>query len=293
MPPEPKAKAGLPNKDLKDGGAPEQPKLKAPVKIAPAKPVTARARPKPDAKRLVTKKGTRRGVEKADRKAKPPKGKPRPLPKPSMRVLEELAAEAGAVPDEQPAPKAIAIDAEPEEDKEKPEKEEPEGEVDGAVDLAKAEPPPVGASGEVAGKDPSADEEGFIPLTEALRRTGGGGATPNIVPNWISSNLSQDGDVGLDEYKRMLLEQIGRAKVYPANWDPYAFTGSAQVAGTVDGFTGRLIAVWLVDSSGRRDIDRAALQTIVRASPFPPIGTAGVLRFQIAIRYGPQETAQR
>lgn len=285
----PKGKAGLPDPVKKDGGAPDRPKIKAPVHIAPARPVTARARPKTMPKRLVTRKGS--GPERKDKvanpKAKAPKGKPRPAPSTAFKALEDLVQDGSAeVKPREPNRDRPPLLEEPDKD----EKDEPEGEVDGETDLAKAEPPPPGARGDVApGKDPAADEEGFIPLTEALRRSGGGGAVPDIVPNWISSNMSQDGDIGLEEYKRALLALIAKAKVYPAGWTPEKFTGSAVVAGTVDGYTGRLISVWLVDGSGRRDIDRAAVQTIAAAAPFPPIGTMGVLRFQMAIRYGTAE----
>lgn len=278
----PGAKPGVPDQDKKDGGAPDRPKLKAPIRVAPAPPVAHRARPKPMPKKLATRKGARDGLERAKaEKPKIRKGAPKPGARSPLRTLEDLA-EAGAPPEEKVEKPALMP-----REVEKPEPDEDEGAPDGEkIELAQAAPPPPGADGEVpAGKDPAADEEGFIPLTEALRRSGGG-AAPNIVPNWISSNFSQDGDIGLDEYKAALLALIHRSKVYPANWNPGTWQGAAQVAGTVDGFTGRLLSVWLVESSGRRDIDRAALQTIARSSPFPPIGSAGVLRFQIAIRYG-------
>lgn len=279
-------KSGLPDPKKNDGGAPDQPKLKAPVHLAPARPVTARARPRPTPKRMVNKKGAgpdRR--QKPDPTLKTAKGKPRRAPQQAFKVLEDIVQE-GAPTEIKPRETKLPDLAEKDD-----EKDELEGEEEGtAIDLARATPPAPGARGEVApGRDPAADEEGFIPLTEALRRSGGGGAVPDIVPDWISSNMSQDGDIGLEEYKRALLAQIAQAKVYPAGWDPARFNGFAVIAGTVDGYTGRLISVWLVESSGRREIDRAAVQTIARASPFPPIGTMGVLRFQMAIRYGPAE----
>lgn len=288
----PKAKkAGLPDPKKNDGGAPEQPKLKAPVHLAAARPKTNRAKPKPQPKRQVTRRGAGpERAEKPDPTKKVAKGKPKASKK-DFKALEELVQEEGAVAAVPKQRISMPIEALPDE---KEDEKEPEGEEDGTPDLASAAPPPPGARGEVVpGKDPAADEEGFIPLTEALRRSGGGGAVQDIVPNWISSNFSQDGDIGLDEYKRMLLAQIAKAKVFPAGWDPTKFNGAAVIAGAVDGFTGRLLSVWLVDSSGRRDIDKAAVQTIVKAAPFPPIGTMGVLRFQMAIRYGPEQQASR
>lgn len=288
----PKAKkAGLPDPKKNDGGAPEQPKLKAPVHLAAARPKTNRAKPKPQPKRQVTRRGAGpERMEKPDPTKKVAKGKPKPSKK-DFKALEELVQEDGAVAPATKARIAVPIEALPDE---KEDEKEPEGEEDGTPDLANAAPPPPGARGEVVpGKDPAADEEGFIPLTEALRRSGGGGAVQDIVPNWISSNFSQDGDIGLAEYKAMLLEKIAKAKVFPQGWDPARFNGAAIIAGAVDGYTGRLLSVWLVDSSGRRDIDKAAVQTIVRAAPFPPIGTMGVLRFQMAIRYGPEQQASR
>jgi len=196
---------------------------------------------------------------------------PEPFPIRTRRLSSRILEEMKRLRDEDP----------PETEKEKPE----EAKKEDVAEDPKGEVPP--------GKDPSADEEGFIPLSEAIRRTSGSGAAPNIVPNWISSNFSQDGEVGLDEYRRELLALVDRNKVFPKGWDHATVSGLAQVSGAVDGMTGRLLNVRLANSSGSRELDRAALATITKCDPFPPIGSMGVLYFQIGIKYGPNEQASR
>jgi TonB family protein len=180
-----------------------------------------------------------------------------------------------------------------------PKKQQPDEAADeekdkNLLDRTKNEAASNDKKGEVPpGKDPAADEEGFIPLAEALRRTSGSATAPSIVPNWISSNLSQDGEVGLDEYRREILALIDRNKVFPKGWNPLSRQGMAQVAGEVDGMTGQLMKAWVSGSSGYRELDRAALQTIRKCDPFPSIGSMGVLYFQVGIRYGNPEQASR
>jgi TonB family protein len=263
------------------------PEAKKPVRPPASPPRESRARPRPEPKKPVAKKGPPA--------VRPPSRRPPPLPRPRVPDDgdEPIADEAPPVR-RVARPPAIARPG-PRVRQISPDDDEADDENDVPTDEKAKTPVPAGRPGDVpAGRDPAADEEGYIPLTEALRRLSGGkGTVPNIVPNWIASNFSQDGEVGLDEFRQIFMNHINRFRVYPAGWSSERDSGTVQVAGNIDGQTGQLMSVWLVASSGLRELDRAALQTIVRANPYPPIGTPGVLRFQVGLRFGGDELSPR
>ncbi|MCK5932301.1 MAG: TonB family protein [Fulvimarina manganoxydans] len=88
-------------------------------------------------------------------------------------------------------------------------------------------------------------------------------------------------------YSGQILSRIRRAQRYPASARRQRAEGTASVAFTVTG-RGGASGIRLVRSSGNALIDRAAVDTIRRASPFPPIpreAGRSSMSFTVPIRF--------
>ncbi|WP_018236462.1 energy transducer TonB [Ensifer sp. BR816] len=78
------------------------------------------------------------------------------------------------------------------------------------------------------------------------------------------------GNAVLDNYKGKVQRKLNRAKRYPAEAKRQSLRGVAHVRFTVTS-DGGLAGVGLARSSGSPILDQAALDTVRRATPFPPI----------------------
>jgi TonB family protein len=95
--------------------------------------------------------------------------------------------------------------------------------------------------------------------------------------------------MGMSEFREMLLEHLRRYKVWPESFEALGIQGKAYVSCRIDGFTGELIDYRIWRSSGHAEIDQAAVSTLKRSSPFPPIGTPGTLYLDLVLQYDDQE----
>ena len=74
----------------------------------------------------------------------------------------------------------------------------------------------------------------------------------------------------LEEFLAIVRKRIEKAKRYPEEARRKGMEGTVVVAFTV-GKKGELESVEVVKSSGYKELDEAAVQTIKRAAPFPPL----------------------
>ncbi|WP_319529969.1 cell envelope integrity protein TolA [uncultured Cohaesibacter sp.] len=79
-----------------------------------------------------------------------------------------------------------------------------------------------------------------------------------------------NGDALTSNYKGKVRARLRRSLVYPRAAQQRRETGTATVRFSIAA-NGRATAISLVKSSGRTRLDRAALATVKRASPFPPL----------------------
>ena len=94
-----------------------------------------------------------------------------------------------------------------------------------------------------------------------------------------------------DEYLRKVLTRIARFKRYPREARRDGAVGRVMVRFTILR-DGRLRSPQLTDSSGDSRLDRAALEMLSRASPFPPMPpglSAGKLELSLPIEYSLSE----
>lgn len=89
-------------------------------------------------------------------------------------------------------------------------------------------------------------------------------------------------------FRSELLRHIARFQRYPKAAE------RAQLQGTVDavfsiGRNGKLLGVWVKTSSGQAVLDQAAIDTIRRAQPLPPIPTSlpDSLKIEVALGFDP------
>lgn len=81
-------------------------------------------------------------------------------------------------------------------------------------------------------------------------------------------SFEAEGKVNLD-YMARLRTKIFRAWVYPPSAIAAGHQGTVRITFVVDE-SGRLLGVGILDSSGHRDLDRAAVQAVKDADPFGP-----------------------
>ena len=79
-----------------------------------------------------------------------------------------------------------------------------------------------------------------------------------------------NGDALTSNYKGKVRARLRRSLVYPRAAQQRRETGTATVRFSIAA-NGRATAISLVKSSGRTRLDKAALATVKRASPFPPL----------------------
>ncbi|GGA57516.1 energy transducer TonB family protein [Pelagibacterium lentulum] len=97
-----------------------------------------------------------------------------------------------------------------------------------------------------------------------------GGATGNAASTGQAAN-SQAGNAAVSNYPGQVAAALGRALRYPSN--ARGATGQSLVSFTVAA-NGQLVGAQIRGSSGNAVLDQAAIATVQRAAPFPPIPPA-------------------
>ncbi|MBT9289783.1 energy transducer TonB, partial [Prosthecodimorpha staleyi] len=133
---------------------------------------------------------------------------------------------------------------------------------------AKAPERPVAARGQATGKPDTRDAADSRAGSAALRGSGFEGAAV------------------LASYKAQVLAHLIRHKRYPDAARERGTEGRVPVAFVV-ARDGRLVSAELVGSSGSPDLDRATLDTVRRAAPYPqaPDGAPATATFRTLVRY--------
>lgn len=96
----------------------------------------------------------------------------------------------------------------------------------------------------------------------------------------------------LNAYRGKLYNRLAKKRVNPRSRK----TGIAKVRFTVDPVTGELLTSEVIESSGSKKLDLAALKTIKRAAPFPPVpDTLGTepLEFTVPFKYSVRKRKRR
>ncbi|RUT34582.1 energy transducer TonB [Arsenicitalea aurantiaca] len=229
---------------LEDRALPVEPVSAAPTPRAVAEPVRAEAETRaaidaasadpidPDSLAVLMAEGDAGQVLKAD--------------PPERQVLEaEAPDDSAAVPRTMPAGlRERARVAEPAPARERT----PERPTERAAQRA-----PAGAGGAAAADARRGIETGSASGTAASARAGSGGGA---------------GNAAVSNYPGRVVTALRRALRYPSA--ARGATGEAQVRFTV-GAGGQVLGVGLAQSSGNAALDVAAIATVQRAAPFPPI----------------------
>jgi len=82
--------------------------------------------------------------------------------------------------------------------------------------------------------------------------------------------VSATGDAAETDYPGSVARQLNGALTYPAEAARQQIKGQARVQFVLDA-SGRVASVEVIGSSGSDILDRAAIETVRRAAPFPPI----------------------
>jgi protein TonB len=96
-------------------------------------------------------------------------------------------------------------------------------------------------------------------------------SAPNGVQTAALETAQADPAMGSD-YQRRLLAHIEPFKRYPDDASRTGVRGVVQLVFEIDR-TGRVLGVWVSKSSGSSVLDMAAIDTVRRAAPLPPIPT--------------------
>lgn len=111
----------------------------------------------------------------------------------------------------------------------------------------------------------SADQQVFAALPSEVAA-----ASPPS-PNAIRSEMSDaPPDPAALQFKQALLRHILRYQRYPKAAESRGLQGTVKAIFSMDR-EGKLLGVWIKSSSGQAALDQAAIDTIRRAQPLPPI----------------------
>jgi protein TonB len=173
---------------------------------------------------------------------------PLPTPRPKQRPVETVRQDK---PVEQAAPK--------------PRKETKLAEAQKPAKKPAAKPAKARQSGN-AGKNES----------DAQRGQADGRANGRTAANSKGGKNSAAGNAAVSNYPGKVASKLRRALRYPAEAKRQRLRGQAQVSFVVSA-SGGVGSIRLVSSSGSPILDRAAIETVRRAAPFPAI-PAGAAR---------------
>lgn len=136
--------------------------------------------------------------------------------------------------------------------------------------------PPVRPAGLIAqpkpqpARTPSAAGSGGAAQSDTRQGTAQGGMTGTTATSGQATN-SQAGNAAVSNYPGQVAAALGRALRYPSN--ARGATGQSVVSFTVAA-NGQLVGAQIRGSSGNAALDQAAIATVQRAAPFPPIPPA-------------------
>jgi len=146
------------------------------------------------------------------------------------------------------------------------------------------------ASAEATEKEVSAARRReFTTAADTPERSSGGGPAEASVGEGGATGVSSSSDAGKgapegeerDRRIALIRERIQRALVYPLEARRRGVEGTSQVEFDLEG-NGRLRSLALAESSGRNLLDRASLDTVRRAQPFPFV--EGILVVPVVFR---------
>jgi len=220
---------------------PEEPEFRAEVDLkllAPQAPAPEAA-PPPKAQKKPEPKPEKKTVEK-----KQPDPEPEPKPKPKVRPKPEPK------PKPKPKPKP-EIKPEPEPEPKPQKKPDPEPEPE-------PEPEKKNESALPEAKEAPQSDSLFDRLSQKLKSSRADLSPP------------PDPDAILARYQRAVRRKVERKKHYPSDSQRAGETGVVKVRFVIES-SGNIGSVRVVNSSGHSLLDRAAVEAVQRAAPFPPI----------------------
>jgi protein TonB len=141
---------------------------------------------------------------------------------------------------------------------------------------------PMAKTAKAAGQGPGAPQ---APAASAAD-----GAAPMTVQAQSAAAAAPSGLQGQDElhYQDVLLAYITRFRAYPDAARPARLIGRVLVRFAMSR-EGKVLDVWVDQSSGQSILDDAAKSTVLRAQPLPPIpaGLPSVLTLSLPVDFSP------